>query len=58
MMRYGFDFRVFLPVFMRLICRFAWRKTFGWNTRWAISSVVISVARFFDTDFFFGMVTL
>ena len=24
----------------------------------AISSVVISVARFFDTDFFFGMVTL
>jgi hypothetical protein len=55
MMRYGLDFRVFSPVFMRLMCRFAWRNTFGWNTRWAISSVVISVARF---DFFFGMVTL
>ncbi len=58
MMRYGFDFRVFSPALTRLICRNAWRNTFGWNTRWAISSVVISVARFFDTDFFFGMVTL
>ena len=57
MMSYGFDFRVFSPVFMRSMCRFAWRNTFGWNTRWAISSVVISVARF-GTDFFFGMVTL
>lgn len=58
MMRYGFDFRDLGPANSRLICRLAWRSTFGWNTRWAISSVVISVACFFDSDFFFGMVTL
>jgi hypothetical protein len=54
MMSYGLDFRVFMPELSRLMCRFAWRNTFGWNTALAISSVVISVACFF----FLGMVTL
>ena len=58
MLFYGLDFRVFAPEFIRWICRFACRNTFGWNTACAISSVVISVACFFGTDFFFGMVTL
>ena len=58
MMRYGFDFRVSSASVNALDMPQRMAHTFGWDTRWAISSVVISVARFFDTDFFFGMVTL
>jgi hypothetical protein len=58
MIRYAFDFRDLGPQSSRLTCRLACRRTFGWNTACAISSVVISAARFFGTDFFFGMVNL
>ena len=50
------DFFGVLAAFSLAMCLLACRKTFGWNTRCAASSVVISVACF--GDFFFGMVTL
>ena len=58
MMFYGLDFFGVFGALSLAICLLACRKTLGWNTLCAISSVVISVACFFGTDFFFGMVTL
>ena len=57
MMFYGLDFFGVFAAFSLAMCLLACRKTFGWNTRCAASSVVISVACF-GADFFFGMVTL
>ncbi len=57
MMFYGLDFLGVLAAFSLAMCLLACFKTFGWNTRSAASSVVISVACF-GADFFLAMVTL
>jgi hypothetical protein len=58
MLIYGVDFLGRFGAFSLATCLLAWRKTLGWNTRCAISSVVNSIARFFGADFFFSMVNL
>ncbi len=57
MMFYGLDFFGVFALLSLAMCLLACRKTFGWNTRCATSSVVISVACF-GADFFLGMVIL
>jgi len=57
MLIYGLDFLEVLRALSLEMCLLACFKTFGWNTRCAISSDVNSIA-VFGFDFFFGMVTL